>query len=142
MNEIHTWCFFTKFVCRYDQLDEAKARHQRCVDVLREKNTVHFSSEQAYQAGHSEPTFKLLLSEIVPPSEGITPEEEEEYSVFFFVTVVDVPYASDEDDDEVRIVSAKLEIDFEEGVPAKFPSRTRGIRVSQTGHEIEGCIYQ
>ncbi|GAB3947579.1 hypothetical protein [Corynebacterium tapiri] len=142
MKDDSAWCFLTKFVCRYDQLDEAKARHQRCVDVLREKNTVYFSSEQAYQAGQVEPTFKLLLSEIIPPGDNLTPAEEEEYSVFFFVTIVDVPNGPDAADDEVRFVSAKLEIDFESGVPAKFPSRTRGIRVSQTGHELEGCIYQ
>lgn len=142
MNETSTWCFFTKFVCRYDQLDEAKARHQRCVDVVREKNRVHFSSEQAYQAGHSEPTFELLLSEIIPPSEKLSPEDEAEYSVFFFVTVADVPCDPNEVDDAVRLLSAKLEIDFESGIPAKFPSRTRGIRVSETGHEIEQCIYQ
>lgn len=110
------------------------------VSMFSVKNTVHFSSEQAYQAGQNGPTFKLLLSEIISPSEELS--QEEEYSVFFFVTVVDVPCTPDNDDDKVRIVSAKLEIDFEPGFPAKFTSRTRGIRVSQTGHEIEGCIYQ
>ncbi|ACR16852.1 hypothetical protein I6J22_06215 [Corynebacterium kroppenstedtii] len=146
MDEVETWCFFTKFVCRYDDLDQAKARHQRCVDALRITNTVHFSSEDAYQAGHTEPTFRLLLTEIIPPGKEITPEKKkeykEEYSVFVFVTIVDIPNTPDSDGDEVRIVGEKLEIDFEEGLPARFPSRTRGIRVSRTGNEINGCIYQ
>ena len=115
MDEVETWCFFTKFVCRYDDLDQAKARHQRCVDALRITNTVHFSSEDAYQAGHTEPTFRLLLTEIIPPGKEITPEKKkeykEEYSVFVFVTIVDIPNTPDSDGDKVRIVGEKLEID-------------------------------
>ncbi|PFG28039.1 Uncharacterised protein [Corynebacterium renale] len=142
MNEINTWCFLTVFVCRYDQLDQAKARHQRCVDVLRETNTVHFSSEQAYNNGHSEPIFGLLLSEIIPPGEKINSDEEQKYSAFTFITIVDVPHTPDTEYDSVYVVGQKLQIDFEEGIPARFPSRTRGIIVSRTGHEIDGCICQ
>ncbi|SER71485.1 hypothetical protein CCYS_02385 [Corynebacterium cystitidis DSM 20524] len=141
MDKLYTWCYFTEFVCRYEQLDEAKERHQRCVDVLREDYTVHFSSEQAFQKGQSEPLFGLLLSEIVLPEQELSDEEKDEYSTFCFVTVVDVPHTP-RDDDEFRKVGGRLEIDWEPGIPAKFPSRTRGIIVSATVHEIEGCIYQ
>ena len=142
MEALKSWCFFTTFVCEFDLLDEAKMRHQRCVDVLREQYHVHFSSEQAYNAGPSEPIFSLLLSEIVGHELNISEGEKDKYSTFVFVTVVDVPYSPKGENDEMYKVSRMLEIDFEEGFPAKFPSRTRGIMVSSSGHEREGCIFQ
>ncbi|QPK79216.1 hypothetical protein G7Y31_00295 [Corynebacterium lizhenjunii] len=138
----YTWCFFTEFVCRYDQLHEAKQRHQKCVDGLREKYHVHFASEQARQQGAKEPLFSLLLAEIFGNNVDISPQVREEYSTFCFVTVVDVPHDPEAEEDEFRIVADLLEIDFEPGFPAKFPSRARGIIVSPGGHEIKGCEYQ
>lgn len=138
----NTWCFLTRFVCRYEDLNEAKARHQRCVDTLRPEHKVHFCSEQAFQLGQSEPIFTNLVSEILYDREP-SDEELEDYSVFCFATVVDVAEQdSVRDEDPVLLVARTLEIDFEEGLPAKFPSRTRGIRVSQSGREIDGCEYQ
>ena len=140
MSSYTTWCFLTKFVCRYDQLDEAKQRHQQCVDGLRDRYHVHFSSEQALNFGHSEPLFTLLLVEITGNDVKLPPQEEDEYSLFCFVTVIDVP--DSEDNGEWYAIAELLQIDFEEGFPGIFPSRTRGIMVSPGGHELEGCIYQ
>ena len=54
-----TWCYITKFLCRYDSLSEAKKRYQERVDVVREKYEVVLASEQAYSMGHSQP-MKLI----------------------------------------------------------------------------------
>lgn len=35
----------------------------------------------------------------------------------------------------------RLNIDFEEGIPAKFPGDAMGVLVSESGREIEGCDY-
>ena len=131
-------------------MDEAKTRHQRCVDTLRSEHKVHFCSERAFQLGQSEPIFTNLVSEISydsEPSEDYDSEPSEDkvedYSVFCFATVDDVAEQhSVEDEDPVLLVAQTLEIDFEEGLPAKFPSRTRGIRMSQSGREIDRCDYQ
>lgn len=32
----YTYCFFTNFVCGYESLGNAKLRHKRCVEVLRD----------------------------------------------------------------------------------------------------------
>ena len=123
-------------------MDEAKTRHQRCVDTLRSEHKVHFCSERAFQLGQSEPIFTNLVSEISYDSEP-SEDEVEDYSVFCFATVDDVAEQhSVEDEDPVLLVAQTLEIDFEEGLPAKFPSRTRGIRMSQSGREIDRCDYQ
>lgn len=92
--------------------------------------------------GDGESIFSLLLSEIVGNDAQLSDEELEEYSTFCFVTVMDVPYDPETFEDEIRKISIRLEIDFEEGFPARFPSRTRGIMVSPTGSECEGCVYQ
>ncbi|MBV7282280.1 hypothetical protein [Corynebacterium sp. TAE3-ERU30] len=142
MKKIYTWCFFTTFVCRYDQLNEAKQRHQYCTDKVREKYNVHFSSEQAYQQGQSNLLFDLLLLEIVGNDTELSLKEKENYSSFSFVTVVDIPCEDDSYEDEFRSICDLLEIDLEEGFPAKFPSRTRGILVSPGGREFKECDYQ
>lgn len=136
--------FFTKFVCRFDQLEQAKSRHLQRVDSLRDEYTVHFASEQAYNLGRSNLTFDLLFPEIDCFCDSVTEEVKEKYSAFQFITIVDLPDIADKDEDWNfhRSVSDTLEIDFEEGVPAKFPSRTRGIVVSPTGRLTEKCIYQ
>lgn len=134
-----TWCFFTEFVCRNDQLEEAKKRHQKCVDKLRSKYKIHFSSEQAYNAGHQEWYFSLLLKEILISESERNAANLDDYNLFHFVTAIEI---FDEKEDDFDTIVDTLEIDFEPGIPAKFPSRTRGILISKTGHEVDGCIYQ
>ncbi|MEJ5928466.1 hypothetical protein WG915_07535 [Corynebacterium sp. H128] len=135
----YTWCFFTKFVCKRDQLVDAKKRHRRCAEVLNEDHDVLFQSEQAHDLGKSEPLFSLLLSEIVGSETNLSEAEKDEYSLFCFVAIVNV---LEKDDDEVRKVSLRLEIDFEEDFPARFPSRTRGIIISPDGKLTDSCISQ
>ena len=43
--ESYTWCYITKFLCRYDSLNEAKKRYQERVDAVREKYEVVLASE-------------------------------------------------------------------------------------------------
>ena len=49
--ESYTWCYITKFLCRYDSLNEAKKRYQERVDAVREKYEVVLASEQASATG-------------------------------------------------------------------------------------------
>ena len=86
-----TWCYITKFLCRYDSLSEAKKRYQERVDVVREKYEVVLASEQAYSMGHSQPILDLLLPQAFGHGETLTEAELEEYAVFIFTTIVTVP---------------------------------------------------
>lgn len=133
-----TWAYLTKFVCHYEDLKEAKIRYQKVTDSVREKHSILFSSEQAYALGHSEPTFTLLLDEIESFGDPFTDSEKENYAVFLLVTIVKV---DNMDDETLRDISSSLEIDWDE-FPAKFPSRTRAIRVSESGKETTECIVQ
>lgn len=142
MESHRTWCFITSFVCRYHDLPLAKPRHQRCVDVLREDYTVHFSSEQAYIAGHNEPSFTHMISQIIGSDQEITPEVKENFACFYFATFVDVPYDPDTGKDDAWKICIRLNIDFESEPPARFPSQTKGIIVSETGRELKGCTWQ
>lgn len=144
MAEMYTWCCFTEFVCRFDQLDEAKRRHQQVIEDLKKDYHVHFSSEQASHIGSTCLLFQNLIVEIIFPETIEECQNLDDYSAFSFVTIVDVPWGdklSDDEEYEIAKVCQRLEIDFEEGIPAVFPSRTHGIVVSASGHEINGCIY-
>ncbi len=135
----HTWCYITKFVCAFESLPAAKRRYQEVVGLTREYYDVLLASEQAYNLGQSEPIFSLLLDELIGFGPDLPEAEKETYSVFIFTTIVDVP---EETEDTVAEVAAGLELDDENDFPAVFPSRTRSIRMSQTGHETASCISQ
>ena len=98
--ESYTWCYITKFLCRYDSLNEAKKRYQERVEAVREKYEVVLASEQAYSMGHSQLILDLLLPQAFGHGETLTEEELEEYAVFIFTTIVTVP--EDEEGDNVR----------------------------------------
>lgn len=104
--------------------------------------TVHFCSEEVYDFGNNDLLFDLLIEEIVGHDTVLSDEEKDDYSVFGFFTVLDLPpsTASDPDIAEAyRTATVRLQIDFETGFPGKFPSRTSGIQVSATGDE-QGSI--
>lgn len=142
MDPHHTWCFITSFVCRYDDLPQAKSRHQRCVDVLRDDYRVRFSSEQAYNAGSDGDSFRRMVSQIIGSDQAITPEVEDQFACFYFATFVDVPYDPDTGEDDAWKICIRLNIDFESEPPARFPSQTKGIIVSETGRELKGCTWK
>lgn len=139
--ESYTWCYITKFLCRYDSLNEAKKRYQERVDAVREKYEVVLASEQAYSMGHSQPILDLLLPQAFGYGKTLTEEELEEYAVFIFTTIVTVP--EDEEGDSVREAAILLELsDSYDECPELFPSRTRGIIVTPSGRESSQCIDQ
>lgn len=138
--EYSTWCYLTFFVCRWDQLDEAKKRYQIRVDALRgTEHEVLFATEQAYINGNSDLLFDLLIEEIVGRDVHLSDEEKDEYSMFIFPTVIRV---AELHDDIIRELAADLEIDYQNDFPARFPSRTRSVLMTESGHEYKGCIAQ
>lgn len=87
--------------------------------------------------GQPEPIFSLLLDEVVGFGEKLSDSEKENYSVFVFTTIVEVPENAqyDEDGDEehpVVQIAATIELDAEDECPSIFPSRTRSILMSET----------
>lgn len=138
-NEASDWCFVTNFVTSFDSLPAAKVRYLGRVGELRKEFSVKLVSEQALTLGQSQPIFDLLLDEIIGFGEGLSESEKADHAVFLFVTTVELPRY---DPDLVRDVSERLEIDFEDEFPAKFPSRTRAIMMSASGSETKGCGYQ
>lgn len=138
--ERSTWCYLTFFVCRWDQLDEAKERYQNQVDALRDTDhEIIFSSEQAYNTDDSGTMFNLLLEEIVGRDVELSAEERDKYSLFIFPTVIRVEEIHD---DIIRELADALEIDYQDDFPARFPSRTRSVLMSESGREVDGCIAQ
>lgn len=135
----YVWCYITKFVCTFDSLPTAKMRYQEVVGRIREQYNVLLASEQAYNLGQSEPIFSLLLEEIVGFGQELSKAEKENYSVFIFTTIVDV---AEKTEDTVVEVAAGLELDDQNDFPAVFPSRTRSIMMSETGHETLSCTSQ
>ncbi len=138
-----TWCFITKFVCAFDSLAAAKAKYQEAVDRVRKTHRVFLASEQAYHVGQTEPIFTLLLDETVGFGEKLSTTEKENYSVFIFTTIVEVSNIEDGcEEDRLRDIAAKLELDAEDPFPSVFPSRTRLIRMSETGRESPDCSFR
>ncbi|ALP48878.1 hypothetical protein P9K31_14200 [Corynebacterium glutamicum] len=143
----HLWCYITKFVSAYDSLPAAKQKYQEAVDRVRESHNVLLASEQAHNAGQTEPIFSLLLDEIVGFGEKLSEEEKENYSIFIFTTIVEVPeneeYEEKGDEEHPVVqIAAKIELDAEDDFPSVFPSRTRPIWMSETGRETSDCIFQ
>lgn len=143
----HIWCYITKFVCAFDSLPTAKNKYQEAVERVRESHNVLLASEQAYNAGQTEPIFTLLLDEIVGFGEKLSEEEKENYSMFIFTTIVEVPKNEEYDEQgdgehPVVQIAAKIELDAEDDFPSVFPSRTRPILMSETGRETSDCIFQ
>ncbi|WP_224399496.1 hypothetical protein [Corynebacterium poyangense] len=146
MKEFYTVCFFTKFMCSIDRLDEAKLRHYRCVNMVRERFgfNIYYTSEQAYRISNEESASELILSEMDKLNLFSSQEEKRKYSTFLFITLIDVPYDSDfpeKFDENMRSISSLLDIDYGAGVVSKFPSKTRGARVSEMGNETDWCTY-
>ncbi|MBK4162897.1 hypothetical protein [Corynebacterium macginleyi] len=139
----HIWCYITKFVCAFDSLPKAKNKYQEAVDRVRQSHNVLLASEQAYLVGQTEPIFSLLIDEIVGFGEKLSDSEKENYSVFIFTTIVEVP-ENEEDDkkDPVMQIAAELELDADDVFPSTFPSRTRLIWMSESGRESSNCIIQ
>ena len=139
----HIWCYITKFVCAFDSLPTAKNKYQEAVERVRESHNVLLASEQAYLVGQTEPIFSLLIDEVVGFGEKLSDWEKENYSVFIFTTIVEVPdNAEDDEEDPVMQIAAKLELDAEDDFPSTFPSRTRLIWMSESGRESPNCISQ
>ncbi|MFI5504693.1 Uncharacterised protein [Corynebacterium kutscheri] len=137
------WCFITKFLSAHDSLPAAKRKYQEAVERVRESYNVLLASEQAYMEGSPEPLFTLLTDEIVGFGDKLTDVEKENYALFIFTTIVEVPEAEeDQEEDPIRDVAAKLELDAEDPFPSVFPSRTRSIWVSESGRESSHCISQ
>lgn len=140
---VHIWCYITKFVCPFESLPKAKEKYQEAVERVRQSHKVLLASEQAYLLGQTEPIFSLLIDEIVGFGEKLSDSEKENYSVFIFTTIVEVPEKEEDDKkDPVMQIAAKLELDAEDDFPSTFPSRTRLIWMSESGKESSNCIIQ
>lgn len=135
----YIWCYITKFVCTFDALPAAKRRYQEVVDRVRRSYNVLLTAEQAYNLGQTEPLFSLLIEEIVGFGEPLSESEKDNYSVFIFTTIIEVPEMTG---DTVADVAVMLELHDDTDFPAVFPSRTRSIIMSETGYETTGCISQ
>ncbi|WPF68420.1 hypothetical protein [Corynebacterium sp. 21KM1197] len=113
----------TEFVCKYDDLEDAKKRHDRCVEVLGEDYNIVAFSSRAYDVGRGGQRFSSLLSRVIVPGSALSGNPDSQYSLFHFVTIVtDLKCV-----DDIPLVSRRLEIDFEENFPARFPSLTTGV---------------
>lgn len=138
----HLWCYTTIFACRLDSLRLAKARYRERIKTVQEKCDVQLASEQAYMLGQSEPLFHLLTLEIKGTGIPMSEKESEDYSLFIFTTIAEVPEIGNDDGDLVRWVAAALELDDEDEYPAVFPSRTRSVMVLPPDELSESCIDQ
>lgn len=140
---VDTCCYVTQFVCRFDQLNEAKGRYLQAVAKVKEKYEVLLVSEQAYVTDNESILFENLIMEIECFDPPFNAEKREEYSAFLFTTIVLVPEGEGDDDAEhAREVADLLDLDREDEFPAVVPSRTRLLLMSATGEESDECLYQ
>lgn len=141
--KVNTWCYVTQFVCRFDQLNEAKGRYLKAVAKVKEKYEVPLVSEQAYIADGNGTLFENLIMEIEsfdPPFSG---EKRQEYSAFLFTTIVLVPEDDGANEETpAREVMHLLDLEPEAVFPAVAPSRTSLMLMSPTGDESEECVYE
>ena len=150
-----TLCYFTTFVCHYDQLPLVAKRYQeRLAQVAAlPGHAIVLSAEEVCDLGRESLIFDLLIKEIL--DEPWTAEEAESYSTFMLTTIIDLP--DDGTDDPVWDVINLLNFDYfddfptivlvpdaavEEvaglldGDPGEFVSHTEVIRMSPTGSDV------
>ncbi|RAV33924.1 hypothetical protein [Corynebacterium heidelbergense] len=152
------WCFFTDFVCAYNDLQQAKVRHMGAIDGVRHlyftedaDNRTEFSeivlcSEQALHQGHNQPFFDEMFSRIVDTNEDVSWDDKGAYANFCFMAVINIPALNQyRKEKHIEKLASMLALEFEDPEdpkPVRFPSKTRAIRVSKDAREIPGCSYQ
>ena len=119
-----TLCYFTTFVCHYDQLPLVAKRY--------------LAAEEVCDLGRESLIFDLLIKEIL--DEPWTAEEAESYSTFMLTTIIDLP--DDGTDDPVWDVIDLLDFDYFDDFPAIAPTRTTAVLMTPSGNEFPNdCSY-
>lgn len=126
-------CYSTIFVWRYNDQTAAHKRYLERLAAVKEKYTVILASEEAYSTSNLPGVFGPFLQDITEPGSNIPPEELENYSAFFFNTLIEVP--NDEADQELKEL---LRLDQDNGnYTTTFPSLVRATPMSAFEHPVE-----
>lgn len=141
-SEIITSCFNTQFLSRFDELKEAKRRYRKNIEKIGLSHNVVFASEQALIIDQKSILFDLLIDEVKGFGDPLSAEEQEQYAVFLFSTIIRTPNGGEEALEIIHRVADDLELDDLEEWPPRFPSRTRSIMMSPPDALSEGCIYE
>ena len=86
-----TLCYFTTFVCHYDQLLLVAKRYQERLAQIAALpgHAIVLAAEEVCDLGRESLIFDLLIKEIL--DEPWTAEEAESYSTFMLTTIIDLP---------------------------------------------------
>lgn len=135
-----TLCYFTTFVCHYDQLPLVAKRYQERLTQIAALpgHAIVLAAEEVCDLGRESLIFDLLIKEIL--DEPWTAEEAESYSTFMLTTIIDLP--DDGTDDPVWDVIDLLDFDYFDDFPAIAPTRTTVVLMTPSGNEFPNdCSY-